>query len=365
MPWCSSWEGLASGGLSCHLLNEIRAPAPGLDPFEGLDIPTIREVPQPDCPLLDLPAELLYAITDHIHSLSDILSFGLTCNQLLSVSLKKLRVSLHDHMKGAWIDTPLICLGSLTSVRADLPPHIQPIEESFEIPSNPISSAHRLTYRPGARRLTYYRFEITHTLLKNYDKLESPEDRYTKIGRTLPISGTWRRGEPKSELDSLFSTTSELPSWVRLFIKRAIDLEKGLLRLYSPTGNYVIRNLSKKEYIPFSAGKTLKSEIESVFFRSQLIPVDQAVTIIFLFLISWSASMEGLEDETVRKNVTCVHGVWAGDRFDVCEIQEVDEEWKSVEDETVLSLRLYLPRMYKNMHWPSNRDRLELSSFWY
>lgn len=35
MPWCSTWESLAAGSLSCYLLNEIRAPEPGLDPFIG------------------------------------------------------------------------------------------------------------------------------------------------------------------------------------------------------------------------------------------------------------------------------------------------------------------------------------------
>ncbi|KAK6497160.1 hypothetical protein TWF506_004635 [Arthrobotrys conoides] len=358
MPWCGTWEDMASGAISCYLLNEIRAPAPGLDPFEGLDIPLIRNLPQQNCPLLALPPELLYVITDNLHSLTDILSLSLTCNPLLSICLQKLRVSLHDRMMGAWINTPLICLGSLTSVNADLPPTIQKIDKALKMPTTDIPSAHRLTYRPGGRRQAYYRFETSHVLLRNYNRLEITTDRSAHfIGRalaTLQIQHLKQRPDerPKFTLDSLVSLLSDLPSWTRRLVKRAIDLDNGVLRLHSPTANYILRNLSKKEYIPFSIGKTLKSEIESVFYKSQIVGLDQAVTIVFIFLITWSSSLQGLEDETVRKNVTDIHGIWAGDCFDVCEAEELkkNEGWKSVEDETLLAFRLYLPKMYKNMY---------------
>ncbi|KAK6514556.1 hypothetical protein TWF281_004754 [Arthrobotrys megalospora] len=371
MPWCSTWESLASGSLSCYLLNEIRAPEPGLDPFTGLDIPPIPHIAQPNSLLLALPPELLYAITDHLTEIRDIISLSLTCNPFLSVCLRKLRVSLHDRMKGAWINKPLICLGSLTSVNADLPPPIQPIERALKHPSTPIASAYRLTYRSGSRGDTFFRFETTHTLLKNYDRFDDKDDR---INQFLSLSPQI----PKTSftnyiLESLTRTTPKLPrlpNWTHRLIDRAIQLDNGTLRLYSPTANYVIRNLSKKQYLPFSAAQIIKGEIESVFFKSQTIPLDQVVTIIFLFLISWSSSTVGLEDEMVRSNATGVYGLWAGDNFDVCEIEKIDkQEWSSVEDRTLLSLRLYLPRMYRNMHgqdrWgephPPRRSGLETS----
>ncbi|RVD89087.1 uncharacterized protein DFL_000109 [Arthrobotrys flagrans] len=352
MPWCATWEDLAVSALSCHLLDEIRAPAPGLDPFEGLDIPPIRDTPQPNCSLLALPPELLYAVTDHLHSLPDILSLSLTCNPLLSVCLQKLRVSLHDRMKGAWINTPLICLGSLTSVTADLPPRIQPIKEALEVlPRAPIPNAFNLTYNRGDRRPTYHRFEVTHTLLQRYDRFDLSEDLLHNFRGMIRFPLPRLKSQlSKSPMDALIVFTADLPSWTHRLIKRAKELDNGTLRVYSQTANYVIRNLTKKEYIPFTAGETLKSELEYVFFRSQTIPIDQAVTIIFLFLISWSPSMRGLEDEAVRKNGDGVHGIWAGDCFDVCEMEKLDDTWRSVEDETLLSLRLYMPRMYKNTH---------------
>ncbi|KAF3160227.1 hypothetical protein TWF225_006560 [Orbilia oligospora] len=352
MPWCSTWEKMAAGALACHLLNEIRAPAPGLDPFQGLDIPLIRNIPQPNCPLLALPPEILYVITDNLHSLTDILSLSLTCNPLLSVCLQKLRVSLHDRMKGAWINTPLICLGSLTDVNADLPPHIQEIDAALELPTQIKDTVYFRTYRSGDRRHTYDRFETTHILLKNYDKFDLSDDRIADNRMMIPLAfqRNQRNKFPVSPLDFLISLTSELPGWTRRLVNRATDLDKGVLRLYSQTANYVVRNLSRKEYIPFTIGKTLKSEIESVFYRSQIIPIDQAVTIVFIFLITWSPSLQGLEDETVRKNVTEIHGLWAGDCFDVCEVEELKDGWRSVEEETLLSFRLYLPKMYKNMY---------------
>ncbi|KAF3223708.1 hypothetical protein TWF679_000145 [Orbilia oligospora] len=301
MPWCSTWEKMAAGALSCHLLNEIRAPAPGLDPFQGLDIPLIRNIPQPNCPLLALPPEILYVITDNLHSLTDILSLSLTCNPLLSVCLQKLRVSLHDRMKGAWINTPLICLGSLTDVNADLPPQIQEIDTSLEMSTQLKDTVYFRTYRSGDRRHTYDRFETTHILLKNYDKFDLSDDRIIDNRMMVPLAfqRNQRNKIPTSPLDFLISLTSQLPGWTR---------------------------------------------------RSQIIPIDQAVTIVFIFLITWSPSLQGLEDETVRKNVAEIHGLWAGDCFDVCEVGELKDGWKSVEEETLLSFRLYLPKMYKNMY---------------
>ncbi|KAK6498428.1 hypothetical protein TWF481_011020 [Arthrobotrys musiformis] len=366
MPWCSGWESLAAGSLTCFLLNEIRAPAPGLDPFTGLDIPPIRHMPQPNCPLLALPPELLYNITDQLHFLPDILSLALTCNPFLSVCLQKLRVSLYDRMRGAWINTPLICLGSLTAVRADLPPQIQPLHDNIDLEKalDNSSSAYLLTYRPGSRRQTYYLFEKSHTLLKNYERLESNETLYGSI----PISSEVReRNADRFPLDRILSTIPNLPNWTHRLVSRAVQLDNGTLRLYSPTANYVIRNLTKQQYLPFSAGGVLKGEIESVFFRSQIIPLDQAVTIVFLFLISWSSSIEGLEDEMVRKDATGVYGIWAGDCFDVCEAEQLDDGWKSVEDETLLSFRLFLPCMYRNMHgqnrWGEPNARTTTTSF--
>ncbi|KAK6360902.1 hypothetical protein TWF730_007017 [Orbilia blumenaviensis] len=382
MPWCASWESLAAGSLTCYLINEIRAPAPGLDPFIGLGIPPIPHIAQPNCPLLALPPELLYTITDQISSLPDILSFSLTCNAVLSICLQKLRVSLHDRMRGAWINTPLICLGSITATISDLPRQIRKISQNIEVPLN-ARTAYNFTYRHGARGETFLNFERTHRLLKHYDRIEILEEedenrRLTIAARRLASINLTRNRIPdninetdsddnpvqytKSQLEArIFSTTPSLPNWTRRLVDRVINLNNGTLRLYSSSANYAIRNLSKREYIPFSAALKVKPEIESVFFSSNMIPLDQAVSMVFLFMISWSSSIAGLEDEIVRKDATNVHGIWAGDCFDVIEVEDLTDDWRSVEEETLLSLRLYLPRMYMNMHgqdrWGGSESR--------
>ncbi|KAF3909968.1 hypothetical protein ABW20_dc0107183 [Dactylellina cionopaga] len=246
-------------------------------------------------------------------------------------------------MKGRWIDQPLICLGSLVASCREMPPSLQHIDPSHIPLDAPPQNAYRLTWRSGTRREFFYRMEACSTLLKGYDRVPDAP---------TASKSMFDQQRKQTRLETYLEETRS-PTWKKRLVERAVLLASGTLRMYPSDVRYVIRNTRRKEYFRFDSAGVVKGELESVFFQpGNYIPLDMAVCIVFVFLISWSSSNTGLEDEMVRGAVTEVRGRWAGDTFDVCKAQEVegDEEWRDIAEETLLLLRLYLPRMYRNMH---------------
>ncbi|EPS39529.1 hypothetical protein H072_6659 [Dactylellina haptotyla CBS 200.50] len=353
LPWCDKYENLLSGPLSCYLLNEIRAPEPDLDPFAGLDLPKVKltDARQTGSPLLSLPLEILYSISDCISDLEDTLSFSLTCRLLLAVALRKLHVELFEQMTGKWINQPLICLGSLTATASDLPDALQCFQFTYndEQASNP-RSVYNQTYRAGSRRHLYYLLECHSTLLTGYDRVQPSTPGVRLNTLTKPQKDTLMLPRMRTPLEK-YLERSNSPSWKKRLVERAVLLASGSLRMYPSNIRYALRNTRKKEFFHFECARPLIGELATVFFtHGAQIPLDSAVCIVFMFLISWSPSNLGLEDEMVHRGVSDVHGRWAGDTFDVCRTEEIEDGWTDVAAETVQLLRVYLPRMYRNMH---------------
>ncbi|KAK6525315.1 hypothetical protein TWF694_005459 [Orbilia ellipsospora] len=362
LPWCDSYENLISGPIACYLLNEIRAPEPDVDPFAGLDLPLVKlsDSRQSSSLLLSLPLEILYSISDNLPTLTDALSLSLTCRLLLAVATRKLRVELFSQMRGKWINQPLINLGSLTAFALQLPPCLHKIDFSTNTaltmdPFGTYRSAYSLTYRSGTRRQFFQTLECNSTLLAGYDRVtqvptySSTRSIVSKEGYT---TGDIKR--IKTPLEAHLESTNA-PTWKKRLVERAELLSSGALRMYPTHIRYVVRNTHKKEYFRFEDVAVLKGEFESVFknsYNSSHLPLDVIACVVFLFLISWSPSDAGLEDEVVRRDVRDVNGRWAGDTFDVSKVGEFESEggWVDVAAETILLLRVYLPRMYRNTH---------------
>ncbi|KAF3921869.1 hypothetical protein AA313_de0209576 [Arthrobotrys entomopaga] len=339
-----------------------------------LDLPFVKlsDSRQSSSLLLSLPLEILYSISDNLPTLADALSLSLTCRLLLAVATRKLRVELFSRMRGKWINQPLINLGSLTALSTQLPLSLRDLDFSPRpftvhlqnpvVPSPPLilpppvpfdafdpsRSAYQLTYRAGTRRPFFSTLEYNSTLLSGYDCVVEK----TQSARGGDTTGPLKR--MKTPLEEHLELTNA-PTWKKRLVERAELLSSGVLRMYPSHLRYVVRNTAKKEYLRFEDVAVLRGEFESVFsksYNSSHLPLDVIVCVVFLFLISWSPSDAGLEDEIVRGNVRDVKGRWAGDTFDVCKVGEFEGsgEWVDVAEETILKLRVYLPRIYRNTH---------------
>ncbi|KAF8314657.1 hypothetical protein F5887DRAFT_1042609 [Amanita rubescens] len=164
-------------------------------------------------------------------------------------------------------------------------------------------------------------------------------------GQRIITAGDYMLGCPpgmlteaeQAEFNQLLDSDGYLQETLYEFAEREfkdipVSLFESKLPLEPETNDYVLRNLSMHVYIRINDFKRILDEK----IRKKGLSPDLEFTLASLLLINTSWS----EDPscTIRCSLELVPGPWAGNRFDVTSIMELDSEgdlWKDITEEQV------------------------------
>ncbi|GLB44908.1 hypothetical protein LshimejAT787_1802450 [Lyophyllum shimeji] len=249
-----------------------------------------------------LAAELVDMIYEHMECLEDVTYFAITCQRYYEIGRRHLEARLEDALIISWAGNRLICLGDNTTMD-DLPERmltdreVQFLAEKF---GN--------TEDGGDERDSHAweQLSFLHRLRPD-----------SSVNQTKAQHGDYHR-------HGIISWTSLLRMYRRIhwtdvvLLRELVEPNRGLCpRDVYLDGAFVLRNLTTKEYV---RGSTVYDLYVSEAPWAGKILLEHALIV----RITWSSdpSMAMLYQGPLE-----VHrGVWAGHRFDVCEIDDVEDE---------------------------------------
>ncbi|KAF3934486.1 hypothetical protein ABW19_dt0203757 [Dactylella cylindrospora] len=327
----------------------------------SLDAIAIKPPPlgQKPCAFQLLPPEMHSMILEQMDDF-DILCLALTNTYFFAIAKSHLYRFLQKRTAGSWIGKRLTVMGFNSEPERvepyEIKIHGQPTDFTFPgfkaFDNVDFAGYERRRWKGDRMRTICYGFSPTNDKQKSnilYPKCPDSNEEGAQIFRS-------RDKIYRSIMDS-----NEYPLEIKkicyfLVCGRQYDLRKAPLmkrkkgakrRLPFPKPNdgyvpvskkYIIRNLSKKEYITYEgAGEVAKlirksTSLKWTRYGAVTCSVETAAISTFLMAIMWGGDpVNPPQAWNVQVPPAYFRGVWAGDRFDIVDIEEVETEgWEDV-----------------------------------
>ncbi|GLB37941.1 hypothetical protein LshimejAT787_0409920 [Lyophyllum shimeji] len=292
------------------------------------------------------PDELIDMVFGHLHDWLDVVCFVTTCQRYYEIGRPHLAACVERSIISAWAGDRLICVGGGTEID-DVPPGALTMMETAFVKEQVRSVeqldafAFRKAYEDdeddahedgGSDADSEYWHacfvlemipKLQHDADEKYERVQSfgRGDPDTWIYCSLMLKERYSARGRDASFDELYELSTLLFNRWRdalMVIHRGLDDK----RLYG--GTYVLRNLTTREYVRGDAIRDLwampgKPYLKAVRFEHAL-----------LVRITWS----GDPDLNIRYQgpLKLHRGVWAGHRFDICQISTVVDEEGHIDD---------------------------------
>ncbi|KAF9026995.1 hypothetical protein BDZ89DRAFT_1067172 [Hymenopellis radicata] len=274
------------------------------DPLEGQPYIEARKYKSSQTGICDLPCELQDAIFSELRDPVDVVAFCLTASHFWRIGLSHYKALYMDHVRHAedWSGDRLICMGDDTQDRPDG----LITNEHFEL----LITAYFYRHYCAPYGINELLGEFSQSLCKRQWPHTCNFTQRCKLTKRNPLSRQRQKRLKKSRVSLDDEPANDLPEFLPLFKK------------YVPERHCVLRNLSQKVYVRQDA-LALKSDADaSVYYMS--------FGSLVLARIAWST------DSGMAMAYATEHdlhrGVWAGDRFDVVNMEAIehDDGWTDV-----------------------------------
>ncbi|KAF8916457.1 hypothetical protein CPB85DRAFT_1289780 [Mucidula mucida] len=315
-------QAFTEGGAAASLVKLLSSSSVQFpkDPLEGQPYKEARKRKSSQTGICDLPCELHDAIFAELRDPVDVVAFFLTASHFWRVGLYHYKALYMDHIRHAedWSGDRLICMGDY----ADDWPEGLISNKRFE----ELEASYSYYFDDEPRNF----YELLSEFSQGLRERQSQWPTYSftprcKLNEWNPLSREYRESRKKRGISLQDDgPVNDLPKYLPLYkydFKAWLDLsETRSLKSAEHRersehkGPCILRNLSKKVYVRRDA-LALKS--------------DDARTSVY-YIIAWSndrgMAMQYATDHDLHR------GVWAGDRFDIVNIEAIehDDDWTDV-----------------------------------